>query len=63
MGFFSVTLPLGQDSSGRFLPWIMAFMVYIGMLALASSLALDRLAARWNTGLQGSMTVMLPPQS
>ena len=62
MRLLAPALPLGHDSSGRFLPWIMAFMVYIGMLALASSLALDRLAARWNSGLQGTMTVMLPTQ-
>ena len=32
-------LPLERDGSGRFLPWIVALMVYIAALALAGMMA------------------------
>ena len=32
-------LPLGQEGSARFLPWIVGAMVYLAALALAGALA------------------------
>lgn len=54
-------LPLDRDASGRFLPWIIGFMVYLAALAVASSMALDRLIASWHVGLAGTMTVQIMP--
>ncbi len=55
-------IPLKRDASGRFLPWIIALMVYLAALALAASLSLSDLARRWDSGLSGSLTVQVSPQ-
>ncbi|HZS81385.1 MAG TPA: hypothetical protein VFA50_00830 [Stellaceae bacterium] len=54
-------LPLERDGSGRFLPWIVALMVYIAALALAGMMALHGAAERWQAALAGTLTVELPP--
>jgi cell division transport system permease protein len=54
-------LQLERDSLGRFLPWLIAFMVYLSVLAFAGMLALDDVATRWDRGMSGSLTVQMPP--
>ena len=54
-------LQLERDSLGRFLPWLIAFMVYLSILAMAGMLSLNNLAERWNSGLSGTLTVQVPP--
>ncbi len=54
-------LQLERDSLGRFLPWLIAFMVYLSVLAFAGMLALDDIAGRWDRGMSGSLTVQMPP--
>lgn len=54
-------LQLERDSLGRFLPWLIAFMVYLSVLALTGMLALDDIATRWDRGMSGTMTVQIPP--
>ena len=44
-------LPLQRDVTGRFLPWIIALMVYLAILALAGSMVLSQMAQRWDKGL------------
>lgn len=53
-------VPLDRDSSGRYLPLLVAIMVYLAALALAGALAMAKLAERWDSGLAGSLTVQLP---
>jgi len=53
-------LPLDRDGSGRFLPWLIALMVYLACLALAGAIMLNDASARWQSGLTGSMTVQIP---
>mgnify|MGYP000238419216 CR=1 FL=1 len=53
-------VPLDRDSSGRYLPLLVAIMVYLAALALAGALAMAKLAERWDTGLAGTVTVQLP---
>ena len=60
MIFRRATLPLTQDPSGRFLPWLIAFMVFLACLALASVLAVERVIERWDSGLSGQVTVQVP---
>lgn len=55
-------LPLSGDASARFLPWLIAFMVFLAALALVGAEALRQTAERWDSGLSGSITVQLPPQ-
>jgi cell division transport system permease protein len=54
-------LQLDRDSLGRFLPWLIAFMVYLSILALAGMLALNDVARRWDKGMSGTLTVQIAP--
>jgi cell division transport system permease protein len=53
-------LPLNRDASARFLPWIIGFMTYLCIIAVAAALSVDRVAERWRQGLAGNLTVELP---
>jgi len=53
-------LPLDKDAAARFLPWIIGFMVYLCVIAVAAALTVDRVAERWRQGLAGNLTVELP---
>jgi cell division transport system permease protein len=54
-------LPLDRDALSRFLPWLIAFMVYLACLALAGMLTLGAVAERWDTGISGTLTVQIIP--
>jgi len=54
-------LPLEQDGSSRFLPWIIALMVYLAALSLAVAMAIGSVVGRWDRGLSGTMTVQIVP--
>jgi len=54
-------LPLPADATNRFLPWIVALMVFLAALALAGGLVLDAGVARWRAGQSEKLTVQLPP--
>jgi cell division transport system permease protein len=54
-------LPGDDDGAGRFLPLIIALMVYLAALALAGMMALQGAIARWDSALAGTLTVQLPP--
>jgi cell division transport system permease protein len=56
-------LPLERDGSVRFLPWIVALMVYLASLALAGTLTVREAVVRWDRGLTGTATVELPAGS
>lgn len=63
-GVFSLQrsdVPLERDASGRFLPWLIAFMVYLAALSLASVMAAHKITARWDQGLSARLTVQVPP--
>ena len=53
-------IPFDRDGSGRFLPALIALMVYLAALATSAALALDRALGRWNDGLAGTLTVEVP---
>jgi cell division transport system permease protein len=61
MLFRRTDLPLDRDPSGRFLPWLVALMVYLAALALVCAMAMAKMVERWDTGLSGSITVQVPP--
>lgn len=54
-------LPLDRDALSRFLPWLIAFMVYLACLALAGMLILGAMAERWDAGASGTLTVQIIP--
>ncbi|NQU62457.1 MAG: FtsX-like permease family protein [Rhodospirillales bacterium] len=54
-------LPLDRDSLSRFLPWLIAFMVFLAVLAMAGMLMLNSTAARWDQGIRGTLTIQVIP--
>ena len=54
-------IPFSRDGSVRFLPGLIAVMVYLAGLALAGMLVLDATLQRWDRSLTGTLTVQLPP--
>ncbi len=57
---FRSDLPLDRDSTARFLPWIIGFMVYLAMIAAAVALLVDHAASRWQRDLSSQLTIELP---
>lgn len=55
-------LPLWRDGSGRFLPWIIGFMLYLTALALAAAIVFGGAVVRFGNGLSGTLTVQVMPQ-
>src|SRR5688572_19794419 len=56
-------LPLDADPATRFLPWLIAIMVYLAALALAVMLVLWSGVERWTGGLAGALTVQVVPRA
>ena len=54
-------LPLDRDAHSQFLPWLIAFMVFLAVLAMAGMLMLNTVAARWDKGVTGTLTVQISP--
>lgn len=54
-------LPLDKDALSRFLPWLIAFMVFLAILAMAGVLVLNATASRWDQGIRGTLTVQIMP--
>ena len=53
-------LPLKNDPSARFLPWLMAVISFLACVALAATLSLHHLSQRWQADLQHGMTIEIP---
>ncbi len=56
-------LALSSDPTQRFLPWILAMIVYLAGLSLAGMMTLASAVDRWDTGLKGTVTVQVPTAS
>jgi cell division transport system permease protein len=57
---FRADLPFERDQATRFVPWIVALMVFLGALALAAATAVGGAIDRWDTSLTGRITVQVP---
>ena len=57
---FRTDLPLDRDTTSRFLPWIIGFMVYLALIAATVALLVDHATQRWQRDLSGQLTVELP---
>jgi cell division transport system permease protein len=53
-------LPLRQDASGRFLPWIIALMVYLTAAGGITLIWLDDALRNWNVELTSTWTLQVP---
>ena len=56
-------LPFGRDATGRFLPWIIALMVYLAVLGGVGLMLLGDTLRDWNRSLSTTLTVQLPADS
>jgi len=54
-------LPLARDPASRFLPWLIAFMVWLAGLALAAAMQLSTASDAWVKGVAGRLTVQVVP--
>ncbi|HVI51981.1 MAG TPA: FtsX-like permease family protein [Candidatus Sulfotelmatobacter sp.] len=50
-------LPLRDDATSRFLPWLVAPMVFLCAVALAGVFILNTLIGRWDRDVSGTLTV------
>jgi cell division transport system permease protein len=59
LGFFDrrSDLPLTGDASSRYLPWLIAPMVFLSAVALAGAFILNGLIGRWDRDVSGTLTV------
>ncbi len=53
-------LSIQRDSLSSFLPWLIGFMVFLSILALAGALLLHQVATRWDKGISATLTVQIP---
>jgi cell division transport system permease protein len=53
-------LPTANDATTRFVPMLIALMVFLGVLALAGLMVLHGLSARWERDIKGTLTVQVP---
>ena len=53
-------LPLDKDPLSRFLPWLIAFMVFLAALAQSGLMGLDDRARRWDSGMAATLTIQIP---
>lgn len=53
-------IPFERDQSTRFLPWIVAVMVFLAALAMASAIAVGDAIESWDSKLTGRMTIQIP---
>ncbi len=54
-------LDLRGDSTRRYLPLIVAFMVFLATLAVAAAIMTTAAVDRWGENLVGTLTVQIPP--
>jgi len=50
-----------DEGADRYLPWVLAIMMFTTQLAMAAGLALNAAAATWTGELAGTLTVEVPP--
>jgi len=56
-------LPLARDAASRFVPWVIAVMVFLAALALAGAMLLATAISGWTAGLSGTITVQVLPNA
>ena len=54
-------LPLAGDATSRFLPWLVALMVFLAAMAAAGGFAINGVMERWDHDVSGTLTVQVIP--
>jgi cell division transport system permease protein len=53
-------IPFGSDDASRFLPWMLAFMVYLAALAVAGLFILADVTDKFDRGIENTLTIQIP---
>jgi cell division transport system permease protein len=53
-------IPFGSDDASRFLPWMLAFMVYLAALAVAGLFFLADVTDKFDRGIENTLTIQIP---
>lgn len=53
-------LPLGGDSASQFIPWLVAIMVYLGILSISGVAVFDAILSGWSRAVTGTVTIQIP---
>ncbi|HTZ35454.1 MAG TPA: hypothetical protein VMB84_05475 [Stellaceae bacterium] len=56
-------LPFRQDATARFLPWIIALMVYLAAMGGAGLIWLADTVSQWDTAVASALTLQVPPDA
>src|SRR5215475_9302626 len=56
-------LPLARDVSARFLPWLVALMVYLAAVGGVALVAIGDISGSWQRALFGSLTLQVPAET
>lgn len=54
-------IPLETGPASRVLPWLIAVMVFLAVLALAGAFIVAGTVETWSSGVRGTLTVQIPP--
>lgn len=54
-------LPLAGDATSRFLPWLVALMVFLAAIAVAGAFVISGVIDRWDHDVSGTLTVQVLP--
>lgn len=54
-------LPLTGDATSRFLPWLVALMVFLASMAVAGAFVISGVIDRWDHDVSGTLTVQILP--
>ncbi|WP_142848990.1 ABC transporter permease [Telmatospirillum sp. J64-1] len=54
-------LPLKDDATSRFLPWLVALMTFLSAVSLAGVFVLGGVIERWDRDVSGTLTVQVAP--
>ena len=58
--FAGPEMPFARDDTTRFLPWLMAFMVFLAALSVAGFFVLGDAARAIDRGIENTVTIQLP---
>jgi len=54
-------LPHGGDSAAAYIPWLVAIMVFLGILAISGASTFDSILKGWARSVTGTLTIQIPP--
>ena len=57
---FRSDLPISGDSASGFIPWLVAIMVFLGILAISGVTIFDTILSGWSRTVTGTLTIQIP---